>query len=122
MIGPGLRRSEVAFLTLKDIQQRDGRWVIVDIVGKGNRVRTLPILAWAKVAIDEWTNAGLIGSGKVFRWVNKGDCISGDNMTAQAVRDVVKEYADGLGYQVEAHDLRRTFAKLAHKSGSIVED
>ncbi len=118
MVGAGLRRSEVAFLNLNDIQQREGRWVIVDIVGKGNRVRTVPIPAWAKVAIDEWTNAGNIESGKVFRRVNKGDHISGDSMTAQAVRDVVKEYADGLGYQVGAHDLRRTFAKLAHKGGS----
>lgn len=118
MVGAGLRRSEVAILNLKDIQQREGRWVIVDIIGKGNRVRTVPIPAWAKVAIDEWITAGNIDSGNVFRRVNKGDHISGDSMTAQAIRDVVKEYADGLGYQVAAHDLRRTFAKLAHKGGS----
>jgi site-specific recombinase XerD len=39
MIGTGLRRSEVANLTFEDIQQREGRWVVVDLVGKGNRVR-----------------------------------------------------------------------------------
>ncbi len=32
--GCGLRRSEVAALTLKHIQQRDSRWCIVDLVGK----------------------------------------------------------------------------------------
>lgn len=53
MIGGGLRRSEVAALTFAHIQQRDSRWVIVDIVGKGNRVRTVPVPSWVKQAIDE---------------------------------------------------------------------
>lgn len=30
----GLRRSEVAALTFEQIQQRDGRWCIVDLIGK----------------------------------------------------------------------------------------
>ena len=34
LLGCGLRRSEVAALTLAHIQQRDGRWCIVDLVGK----------------------------------------------------------------------------------------
>src|ERR1700730_10148381 len=61
LLGCGLRRSEVAALTLKHIQQRDGRWCIVDLVGKHVRVRTIPMPAWVKVAIDSWTlAAGLI--------------------------------------------------------------
>lgn len=43
LLGCGLRRSEVAALTLKHIQQRDGRWCIVDLVGKHGRVRTVPM-------------------------------------------------------------------------------
>ncbi len=118
MVGSGLRRSEVANLSLKDIQQREGRWVIVDIIGKGNRVRTVPISGWSKVAIDEWTKAAGIDNGLIFRRVNKGDRVSGESMTAQAIRDVVKEYSSRFGYEVGAHDLRRTYAKLAHKGGS----
>ena len=34
LLGCGLRRSEVAALTLKHIQQRDNRWCIVDLIGK----------------------------------------------------------------------------------------
>src|ERR1700732_1769498 len=34
LLGCGLRRSEVAVLTFGHIQQRDGRWCIVDLVGK----------------------------------------------------------------------------------------
>jgi site-specific recombinase XerD len=41
LLGCGLRRSEVAALTLKHIQQRDNRWCIVDLVGKHGRVRTI---------------------------------------------------------------------------------
>jgi site-specific recombinase XerD len=37
LFGCGLRRSEVAALTLMHIQQRDNRWCIVDVVGKHGR-------------------------------------------------------------------------------------
>ena len=56
LLGCGLRRSEVAALTFGHIQQRDGRWCIVDLVGKHGRVRTAPMPNWVKVAIDAWTN------------------------------------------------------------------
>ena len=54
MLGCGLRREETAALTLEHIQQRDGRWVIVDLVGKGARVRSVPMPSWAKAAVDVW--------------------------------------------------------------------
>jgi site-specific recombinase XerD len=38
LLGCGLRRSEVAALTFGHIRQRDGRWCIVDLVGKQGRV------------------------------------------------------------------------------------
>lgn len=121
MIGAGLRRSEVAALDFGHIQQRDGRWVIVDLVGKGNRVRTVPIPSWAKAAIDAWTGAAAITAGRVFRPVHKGGYLMGEGLTPQAVRDVVAEYGRALGVDIAAHDLRRTFAKLAHKGGSGLE-
>ena len=48
LLGCGLRRSEVAALTLKHIQQRDNRWCIVDLVGKHRRVRTPPVPTWVR--------------------------------------------------------------------------
>lgn len=118
MLGAGLRRSEVAALTFEHIQQREGRWVIVDLVGKGKRVRTVPIPSWVKQAIDEWTQTAGLSSGRIFRAVNKGDRVVGDSLTSQAVQDIVKEYAAKCGYELAAHDLRRTFAKLARKGGA----
>ena len=122
MIGAGLRRSEVAALAFAHIKQREGRWVIVDIVGKGNRVRTVPIPSWAKAAIDEWVISAAItpdNSGRVFRSIHKGGFIAGENMTPQAISDLVNEHTNSLlGSPLTAHDLRRTFAKLAHKGGA----
>ncbi len=67
LLGCGLRRSEVAALTFKHIQQRDGRWCIVDLVGKHGRVRTIPMPTWVKVAIDAWTEAAEVSEGHVLR-------------------------------------------------------
>ena len=36
LIGCGLRRAEAAGITFNHIQQRDGRWVLVDLIGKRN--------------------------------------------------------------------------------------
>lgn len=121
MLGAGLRRSEVAALVWDAVQQRDGRWVIVDMTGKGNRVRTVPLPAWVKVALDQWRQAAELGGGRVFVSLNKGGRISGPDMTPQAVYDVVREHAAAAGVRVAAHDLRRTFAKLAHKGGAALE-
>lgn len=119
MIGAGLRRSEVAKLTFDHIQQRDGRWVIVDLTGKGNHVRTIPMPSWAKVAIDEWTQTADIDGGMIFHAIHKGDFITHESITPQAVRDIAKLYGEMIGLpELAAHDLRRTFAKLAHKGGA----
>src|SRR6476620_7143468 len=72
LLGCGLRRSEVAALTIGHVQQRDGRWCIVDLVGKHGRVRTIPMPTWVKVAQDAWTSVASVVDGFVFRPVNRG--------------------------------------------------
>src|ERR1039458_5508675 len=51
LLGCGLRRSEVAALTMGHVQQRDSRWCIVDLVGKHGRVRTIPMPTWFEAPI-----------------------------------------------------------------------
>ena len=46
LIGCGLRRSELVELDVDRIQQREQRWVILDLIGKGGRVRTVPMPGW----------------------------------------------------------------------------
>lgn len=118
LLGCGLRREEAAHLTFEHIRQLEGRWVIADLQGKRNKVRSVPMPSWAKAAIDAWAAAAGLTSGYVFRAVNKGGRVVSDRMTAQAIRDVVDGYARRLGLDVAPHDLRRTFAKLAYRGGA----
>ena len=78
LLGCGLRRSEVTALAMGHVQQRDGRWCIVDLVGKHGRVRTVPMPTWVKVAIDAWTREAGIVDGQVFRPVHRGDQVRGE--------------------------------------------
>jgi site-specific recombinase XerD len=122
MIGCGLRREETASLTMERIQQRDGRWVIVDLVGKGGRTRSVPMPSFAKAAIDVWTAAAGFVTGRVFRPVNKGDNLVRESMTSQSIFETVKAYAGAIGLaNIAPHDLRRSFAKLAHKGRAALE-
>lgn len=131
LIGCGLRREEAANLKLEHIQMRDARWVIVDIQGKGGRTRSVPMPAWCKQAIDEWCGGSVAFEGfglgleptPVFRPVNKGDHLTPESsMTAQSIFAVVQKYARSAGLgSISPHDLRRTFAKLAHKGHAALE-
>lgn len=122
LIGCGLRRAEAASLTFEHIQQRDGRWVLVDLIGKRDKVRSVPMPNWTKAAIDAWADAAGIENGLVFRAVNKGDRVVGDGITPQAIRNIVADYAEMLQHAgVAPHDLRRTFAKLAYKGGAALD-
>jgi site-specific recombinase XerC len=73
LLGCGLRRAEAANLTFDHIQQRDGRWVLVDLLGKRNKLRSVPMLAWTKVAIDEYAANAELKEAVVFRPSTKAD-------------------------------------------------
>jgi integrase len=78
--------------------------------------------SWAKAAVDVWVGAAAISVGHLFRPVNKGDRVAGESMTAQAVFNTVKSYAAAIGVDHFApHDLRRSYAKLAHKGRAPLE-
>jgi site-specific recombinase XerC len=116
LLGAGLRRAEAAGLRINHLQQREGRWVIVDLIGKGGRVRSVPIAAWVKAALDRWLNAAGIRDGYVLRPVNKGARVGGARMTDAGVYAVLQTYA-----QLAPHDLRRSFAQMARRSGCAIE-
>jgi len=122
LLGCGLRRSEVAALTFKHIQQRDGRWCIVDLVGKHGRVRTAPIPTWVKVAIDVWAAAAEIADGPVFRSVNRGGQIRETALSEKVVWQLIRPYAVAAGVAgIAPHDCRRTCAKLCWAAGGELE-
>ena len=123
LVACGLRRGEVIALTVGQLQQREGRWVIPDLEGKGGRIRTIPIPATVKVRIDEWMELAAITEGRIFRSVNKGDKVIGEGIADEkAVWRLVVDYAaqTTLG-ALAPHDLRRTCAKLCRKAGGNLE-
>jgi site-specific recombinase XerC len=75
LFGCGFRRSELVGLELDDIQMRQGHWAVVDLIGKGGHIRTVPIPNWVKAALDQWTRAAGVCEGKIFRAVaRRGRC------------------------------------------------
>jgi site-specific recombinase XerD len=122
LIGCGLRRAELVALTMDHLQQREGRWVWIDLVGKGSRLRSVPVPHWVKTLLDDWVIASGLQEGKMFRAVDKVDRIWGAGITEKVVWWTVLEYAKPLGFaNLAPHDLRRTCAKLCRASGGDLE-
>jgi len=122
LIGCGLRRSEAVGLTFAHIQQREQRWVIVDLSGKHGRVRSVPMPSWAKAAIDRWSTAAGIYSGRVFRPIHRGGRLTHESLTDKTIWCTLRKYTPALGFtNLAPHDLRRSFAKLAHQGQAPIE-
>jgi len=122
LLGCGLRRSEVVGLSLDQLQSREGRWVIVNLVGKGKRLRTIPVPSWTKELLDAWLRHSGVIEGKVFRRVLKGGTRQEAGLTANVVWYAVKRCASQAGIaNLAPHDLRRTCARLCHGCGGELE-
>jgi hypothetical protein len=122
LFGCGFRRSELVGLELDEIQIRQGHWAVVDLVGKGGHIRTVPIPNWVKAALDQWTRAAGVTEGKVFRAVARKGKIWGSGISQNVVWYVVKICCERVGLEhIAPHDLRRTCAKLCHTSGGELE-
>jgi integrase len=123
LVGCALRRQELASLDVGTIQQREGRWVLADLEGKGRRVRTVAIPVWVKQGINAWMTAAGIDEGPLLRSIAKGKAGKmGESLSDWAVWSVVEQSAKQIGIErFGAHDLRRTCAKLCRKSGGDLE-
>jgi integrase len=122
LLACGLRRHEAVALTLDHLQLREEHWDIVDLVGKGGHVRTVPVPDWVRTELDDWLTAARIDQGRLFRRVNKVGRAWGDGMTVKAVWHIVKESAKSIGVaKLAPHDLRRTCTRLCHASGGELE-
>jgi site-specific recombinase XerC len=91
LLGCGLRRRELADLDFRHLQQREEHWAIVDLVGKGGHIRTVPVPDWVKTTIDEWLAAAAISAGRLFRCVCRAGKHWGDGVTERLVWHVVKQ-------------------------------
>jgi len=109
LLACGLRRHEAVALTLDHLQQREEHWAIVDRVGKGGHIRTVPVPDWVTTELEDWLRAAAIDRGKLFRRVNKVGRTWGYGMMVKAVWHIVKESARNIGVaRLAPHDLRRS--------------
>jgi len=55
---------EVVGLRLDQLQSREGHSVIVNLVGKGGRIRTVPVPTWCKELVDSRVRKSGVIDGK----------------------------------------------------------
>jgi len=107
LFGCGFRRSELVGLELDDIRMRQGHWAVVDLIGKGGHIRTVPIPSWVKAALDQWTRAAGVSDGKIFRAVARLGKVWGDGVSQNVVWYVVRTCCEKAGLEhIAPHDLR----------------
>jgi site-specific recombinase XerD len=122
LLGCGLRRPELVGMDMDEVQMRQGHWAVVDLIGKGGHIRTVPIPVWVKAALDDWAAAAGITEGRIFRAVARAGKVWGNGISQNVVWYVVKTCCEKAGLQhIAPHDLRRTCAKLCHTSGGEIE-
>ncbi len=122
LLGCGFRRSELVGLEVDEIQMRQGHWAVVDLIGKGGHIRTVPIPAWVKTALDQWILAARVTEGRIFRGVARTGKVWGTGISQNVVWYVVRSCCGRAGLEhIAPHDLRRTCAKLCHDSGGALE-
>jgi integrase len=99
--------------------------VFIDLVGKGKRIRTVPIPPFVKVAIDAWTAAAGLSKGPLFRRVRRREYPekTPTALSERMIWHIVTKYArqTGLVDTLAPHDMRRTCAKLCRDSGGDLE-
>jgi integrase len=120
--GCWLRRAELSDLKLDDLQIRQGHWAVVDLVGKGGHIRTVPMPFWVKAAIDRWISAAMVTAGRVFRAVSRHETPWVKGSRENVIWYVIRRCAEGMQLDhIAPHDLRRTCAKLCHVNGGELE-
>ena len=90
MLSCGLRRRELSELKVHHLQRRENHWVIVDMIGKGGHIKTVPVPEWVKQAVDDWMVAAGIIDGNLFRCVARAGKVWGFSITEKAVWHIVK--------------------------------
>jgi hypothetical protein len=80
----------------KNFLVAEEHWAIVDLVGKGGHIRTVPVPDWVSTELDDRLAAAAIDRGRLFRRVNKVRRVWGDGMTVGAVWPIAKESAKSI--------------------------
>ena len=123
LVACGLRRDELVRLETRHLQIREERWVLLDLQGKGRRVRTVPVPLWVKQLLDRWLQESAITEGPLFRTLRKGGALGPQQpISEDLIYTLVRRGGEAIGHpELTPHDLRRTCAKLCRKAGGDLE-
>ncbi len=107
----GLRRAELAALSVGDILSDDGEMLTVKVLGKRSKERLVYLDNGAALALRAWVKVRGMGAGALFYAGRRGGHIlQGQGMTSQSVLQVVDRRASQAGIEhASPHDLRRSF-------------
>lgn len=125
-----LRRSELAALDFADIEfVREGLVVHLrrsktDQNGEGRKIG----VPWGRSvcpvkAVENWLNVAHIESGPVFRPVNRAGHVGCNQLHAQSVALILKDYAKAVGlnpHNISGHSLRSGLVTSAIQAGVAV--
>ena len=123
LFSTGLRRSELVGLPVAALRQQDGQWGLIDLVGKGGKLRSVPLPLWVKDAIYDWLGATRIVQGFMFRSISRHRRLGAVQMSDESVKLILSHYTvpENLG-DFRPHDARRTCARLLRASDAALED
>ena len=123
LVACDLRREELVRLEVFHLQLREERWVLLDIRGKGRRMRTVPVPHWVKQLLDAWLAESGIKEGPLFRTLRKNGVLREKKpISEDLVYTLVRRSGAAIGHpELRPHDLRRTCAKLCRKAGGDLE-
>jgi hypothetical protein len=65
--------------------------VIIDLRGKGGRIRTVAVPIWVKLEIDAWIAAAKIEKSRLLRPLSKSGKMVGDELSDWAIWSVVEQ-------------------------------
>lgn len=110
----GLRVSEVAGLTMEDVNTKEG---LVKVKGKGKKERILPVGSKAVDAMKSYLVEKMLLKRR-----NKAVFLNnrGEKLSDRGIRRIVVKYAKqvGIGGSIGPHTMRHTFASHLLQSGA----
>jgi integrase len=119
MLGAGLRRKEAAELRFCDVR-RQGQRSVLEIAGKGDKTRVVPISEALSDAIEAWSDRIGESEGYILRSLTRWGKVNG-SISTDAIYNLTRERGAEIGYpELAPHDCRRTYAQLGLESGCPV--
>ncbi len=108
----GLRREEIAGITLADLTNKAKDSLDISVIGKGGKARTVYINDGALSALLDWLEVRGNEPGMLFVDVNKGGKVGSGKLSGEALRKMLEKRSKEaeLSQPITWHDFRRTFA------------